>query len=118
MIADLDGDGSPEVITAAGTRIYVWEADGKLRDRLPGRATNRAVLRPALSERRAGGAWHRKCGFLATPAVGRVEGADKPLDIVAPSLDGHLYAFDRNGTAAPRLPGRPGRPGAGAPTSS
>ena len=109
-IADLDDDGSPEVITAAGLRIYVFEADGSLRDGFPAR-NDPAFCDKNLQRKEVdddddgnGGAWHRKCGFLATPAVGRVEGGDKPLDIVAPSLDGHLYVLCEDGTNAPNFP--------------
>ena len=104
-IADLDDDGSPEVITAAGLRIYVFQADGKLRDGFPVR-NDPDFCDPALQrkENDDGGAWHRKCGFLATPAVGRIEGNDKPLNIVAPSLDGHLYVLRDDGTNAPNFP--------------
>ncbi len=104
-IADLDDDGSPEVITAAGLRVYVFEADGSLRDGFPVR-NDPEFCKPSLQrkENSVGGAWHRKCGFLATPAVGHVEGADKPLDIVAPSLDGHLYVLREDGHAVPGFP--------------
>ena len=47
---------------------------------------------------------HPKCGFLASPAVGHLEGPTKPLDIVAPALDGHLYAFDGDGNPLPGFP--------------
>ncbi|MEA2443834.1 MAG: hypothetical protein QOJ12_1126, partial [Thermoleophilales bacterium] len=104
-IADLDDDGSPEIITAAGLRIYVFEADGSTRPGFPVR--NDPAFCRAEDQRQKnvqGGAWHRKCGFLATPAVARVDGADKPLDIVAPSLDGHLYVLREDGSAAPHFP--------------
>ena len=105
-IADLDDDGSPEVITAAGLRVYVFEADGSVRDGFPVR-NNPAFCDKALQRKEdgaTGGAWHRKCGFLATPAVGRVEGKDEPLNIVAPSLDGHLYVLRADGTGVPGFP--------------
>jgi hypothetical protein len=47
---------------------------------------------------------HPKCGFLASPAVGRLEGDDKPADIVIPALDGHLYAYDGDGNLLPHYP--------------
>jgi hypothetical protein len=104
-IADLDDDGSPEVITAAGLRVYVFDADGELRDGFPVR-NDPAFCDPAdqRKENDDGGAWHRKCGFLATPAVARTEGADKPLNIVAPSLDGHLYVLREDGASVPGFP--------------
>ena len=104
-IADLDDDGSPEIITAAGLRIYVFEADGSLRDGFPVR--NDPAFCSTADQRKEnndGGAWHRKCGFLATPAVGRIEGADEPLNIVAPALDGHVYVLREDGTSVPGYP--------------
>jgi hypothetical protein len=104
-IADLDDDGSPEVITAAGLRIYVFEADGTPRTGFPVRNDpDFCRFEDQRQQNAQGGAWHRKCGFLATPAVGRVEGPGKPLNIVAPSLDGHLYVLREDGTAAPHFP--------------
>jgi hypothetical protein len=41
---------------------------------------------------------------LATPALGHLEGQSQPLDIVASSLDGHLYAFRADGTLLPGYP--------------
>ena len=67
-------------------------------------ASNLRLLRARRT--RASRSHHPKCGFLASPAVGRLEGPSKPLDIVVPALDGHLYAFDGDGNAAARLPGR------------
>ncbi len=51
-IADLTGDGKPEVITAAGERIYVWEADGELLDGWPVRPDPRALIARSPSSRR------------------------------------------------------------------
>jgi hypothetical protein len=36
--------------------------------------------------------------------VARLGGPDQPFDIVVPSLDGHLYAFDGSGNAVPGYP--------------
>lgn len=49
---------------------------------------------------------HPKCGFLATPAVGRLEGPGKALGVVAPGLDGRLYAYRADGSAVPGFPVR------------
>ena len=53
---------------------------------------------------------HPKCGFLATPAVARLEGPDEPLDIVVPGLDGRLRAYRPDGTPVPGFPVRLHRP--------
>ncbi|MDX6667075.1 MAG: hypothetical protein QOK04_455, partial [Solirubrobacteraceae bacterium] len=105
-IADLDDDGQPEIITAAGLRVYVFEPDGSLRPGFPVR-NDATFCRPQDEAQHNGStdfSYRHKCGFLATPAVGRLEGASKPLDIVAPSLDGHLYALRGNATALPGFP--------------
>ncbi len=65
----------------------------------PGRAN--CALSEQEKERR-----HPKCGFLATPAVGRLEGPDRPLDIVAPGLDGRLRAYRPDGSPVPGFPVR------------
>ena len=44
-----------------------------------------------------------RSGFLATPAVGDVSGDRRP-DVVAAGGDGRIYAWDRPGPAAARLP--------------
>ena len=99
VIDDLAGDGSPDVITAAGVHVYAWSAEGKL---LPGFpvSSDMAFCGPALESE----ASHPKCGFLAAPAIAHLEGFDKPPDIVEPSLDGHLYAWRANGETVPGYP--------------
>jgi Subtilase family/RTX calcium-binding nonapeptide repeat (4 copies) len=100
VIADLDDDGRPEVIDTAGTHLYAWEPDGTLRPGFP-ISSNLAFCGPSLESQPL---VHPKCGFLASPAVGRLEGQAKPLDIVATALDGHLYAFDGSGDPLPDFP--------------
>ena len=100
MIADLDGDGRPEIIDTAGIRIYVWEPDGSLRPGFPV-TSNQSFCGAALESQPL---VHPKCGFLASPAVGRLKGPTQPLDIVATSLDGHLYGFDGSGNALSGFP--------------
>ncbi len=103
-IADLTGDGKPEVITAAGERIYVWDAEGEPLDGWPIRPDpSRANC--ALSEQQKE-LKHPKCGFLASPAVARLEGSGEPLDIVVPGLDGRLRAYRPDGTVVPGFPVR------------
>ena len=99
VIDDLDGDGSPDVITAAGIHVYAWNAKGKP---LPGFpvSSEQAFCGPALESETS----HPKCGFLATPAIAHLEGFDKAPDIVEPSLDGHLYAWRANGETVPGYP--------------
>ena len=92
-VADLEDDGRPEVITAAGSRIYVWEPDGSLRAGFPVQSDLGNCV-PSLQSQPL---QHPKCGFVATPAVARLDGADEPASIVIPGLDGYLYAFEADG---------------------
>ncbi|MGH8540494.1 MAG: hypothetical protein ACRETW_08320 [Stenotrophobium sp.] len=93
-VADLDGDGIPEIITAAGVHVYVFEPDGSMRAGFPV-GDDPALCAPSQESQPL---HHPKCGFLASPAVARLDGPGKPLSIVAPALDGHLYAWHADGT--------------------
>ncbi len=106
-IADIDGDGRPEIIDAAGTHLYVWNYKGELRPGFP------VSINPDFckgSDQRQNPVapdkpvTHRKCGFLASPALGHLEGKSKPLDIVIAALDGHVYAFRPDGSPVPHFP--------------
>ncbi len=99
VIDDLAGDGSADVIAAAGVHVYAWNAKGKL---LPGFpvSSDLEYCGPAHESETS----HPKCGFMATPAIAHLEGFDRPADIVEPSLDGHLYAWRSNGETVPGYP--------------
>ena len=99
VIADLAGNGSVDVITAAGTHVYAWHANGKPVAHFPV-SSNPAFCAPSLENDNS----HPKCGFLATPAIAHLEGFSKKPDIVEPSLDGHLYAWKANGTPVKGYP--------------
>jgi hypothetical protein len=92
LIADLAGNGTSDVVTAAGTHVYAWHANGKPVKGFPV-SENPAFCAPSLETSSS----HPKCGFLASPALAHLEGFDKKPDIVAPALDGHLYAWRSNG---------------------
>ncbi|HEY7150617.1 MAG TPA: S8 family serine peptidase [Solirubrobacterales bacterium] len=100
VVADLNQDGVPEVVDTAGIHIYAWEPDGRPAPGFPV-SSNLNFCGPQHESQPL---VHPKCGFLASPAVGRLQGPTKPLDIVAPSLDGHLYAFDHHGKPLPGFP--------------
>ena len=103
-IADLTGDGRPEVITAAGERIYVWKADGEPLDGWPVRpdpGRDNCALSEQQKELK-----HPKCGFLASPAVAHLDGRGEPPAIVVPGLDGRLRAYRPDGTGVPGFPVR------------
>jgi LruC domain-containing protein len=84
-VADLDGDGRPEIIagTSAGS-LYAWHASGQMVAGFPV-------------------SLHAGYRILATPAVVDLDG-DGGRDIVVPATDGKLYAFDRNGAPRPGWP--------------
>jgi hypothetical protein len=100
LVADLDDDGRQELIDSAGTHVYAWEPDGTLRPGFPA-SLDLANCGPALESQPLS---HPKCGFLASPAAARLEGPGRPFDIVVPALDGHLYAFDGDGSTVPGYP--------------
>ncbi len=108
-VADLDGDGSPEVVTTAGERIYAWDAKG---DALPGWPVRpdpaRANCAPSQQSKPLG---HPKCGFLAAPAVARLGGRGEPPDLVVAGLDGRLRAYRPDGRPVPGFPVRLVDPG-------
>jgi hypothetical protein len=100
VVADLTGDGSPEVVATAGRHVYAWGADGAVLDGFPV-SVDLANCRGADQRQEDR---HRKCGFLAGPALARVEGRGSGLRIVAPALDGHLYALRPDGSPVPGYP--------------
>ncbi|CAN5559966.1 hypothetical protein BH10ACT11_BH10ACT11_04790 [soil metagenome] len=102
VIADLDNDGKPEVISAAGNHIYAWEGDGSLRQGFPFES-DRTQCTP---DKQSQPLHHPKCGFLATPAIAYLDGRDQPPSIVEPGLDGLLYVVRADGSADPSFPKR------------
>ena len=99
-ITDFDDDGRPEIVSTAGRHIYAWDARGELLDGFPV-PVDPARCRP---QDQTGDLAHRKCGFIASPAVGRIEGPGKAPVIVAPALDGHVYAVRGDGSSVPGYP--------------
>jgi M6 family metalloprotease-like protein len=90
-VADLDGDGSKEVIVAApGGNVYAWHADGT--------AVVVASDPPGLFARAPG-------GVSRTPAAADLDG-DGACEVIVASDAGSLYVWtasdaDRSGTADP-----------------
>ncbi|MDP9101369.1 MAG: VCBS repeat-containing protein [Actinomycetota bacterium] len=98
-VADLDHTGVQDVVVTAGTDLFVIRPDGTLRPGFP------VSVDPALcvGTDQSQPNHHRKCGFIASPALGHLVANDPKLDIVVPGLDGHLYAWDSAGHLLPQF---------------
>jgi hypothetical protein len=114
VVGDVTGDGDPEILVTAGERLYGWARDGRVLPGFPRR------IDPALSEpcvpgvpkpcfeardRAITSAKHLKRGFLGSPALADLDG-DGKLEVVAGSLDQHVYAWDGAGRPVPGFPAR------------
>jgi len=104
-IGDLDGDGEPEIVATAGERVYAWHRDGDVVEGFPARVdpTLSAPCEPGVAkpcfefeDRLITKENHVKRGFLGSPALADLD-RDGRLDIVAGSLDQHVYALDFRG---------------------
>jgi len=108
-IGDIDGDLEPEIVVSGGEHVYAWNADGSAVPGFPVRI-DPTLSRPQDRTRNN----HIKRGISASAALGDLDD-DGRLDIVVPSLDQHVYAWDGDGNALPGFPKKldsPGIPGA------
>ena len=103
-IGDIDGDLEPEIVDTAGEHVYAWNADGSAVPGFPVR------LDPALSRARrtARRDNHIKRGFIALAGARATSTATAALEIVAPALDQHVYAWDGQGQPLPGFPAKLG----------
>ena len=96
-VADLDGDGSPEVVVAdLDGEIHVFGADG----------STRVVMStdPAFSRQQDTNAQNRmKRGIVGGAALGDLDG-DGSLEVVVAAMDRHVYAWHPDGTAVTGFP--------------
>jgi hypothetical protein len=97
-LGNASGHDLDVVATDALGNIYAWDSSGRL---LPGwpRHSN-----PDFSEPSARNATNRLLpGFVSAPALADLQGNGR-LDVVAASMDRHLYAFEAGGEAVPGWP--------------
>ncbi len=112
-LADLDGDGVFEIIVAladgtvhaydgAGKLLPGWPATTRLRDPFDGKESSKQI---SGSPGYASGAMEpSRSGFVATPAVGKLDG--HRVAVVAATLDGDLYAFGPDANVLDGFPAR------------
>ena len=110
VIGDIDGDRDQEIVATAGEHVYAWHTDGARVDGFPARIDS-SLSEPCVTgapepcfdaaQRAINGGNHIKRGFAGSPAladlVPEADGEPRRLEIVAGSLDQHLYAFDGDG---------------------
>jgi hypothetical protein len=111
VIGDIDGDLEPEVVADAGEHVYAWHSDGSVVDGFPVRIDpsfsepcNPGVPKPCFDAADRQIAFenppapnnHIKRGFLGSSALADLD-CDGKLDIVAGSLDQHLYGWNGEG---------------------
>ncbi len=99
-IGDIDGDLEPEIVDTAGEHVYAWNADGSAVPGFPVRI-DPALSAPALRARDN----HIKRGFIASPTLADLTGGPA-LEIVAPSLDQHVYAWNGQGQPLAGFPSK------------
>jgi hypothetical protein len=97
-LADASGKNLDVVTTDDAGYAYAWNSAGKL---LPGWPVR---TNPAFSEPSARNANNRLLpGLIAAPALGDLQGHGQ-LDVIASSLDRHVYAWQPNGHPVPGWP--------------
>ncbi len=98
-VADLDGDGAPEIVVATmGGQVFVYGADGALRDGFPVEMDRDHVTAAPLTA-----ANDLDFGVFGSVALGDLEG-DGDLEIVVPGMDQYVYAWHYDGTAVAGWP--------------
>jgi hypothetical protein len=112
VIGDVAGDRNPEIVVTAGERIYAFTIGGRRLRGFPRRAklalSNpciKGVRKPCFDkkQRAINKDNHIKRGFSGSPALVDLNG-DKRLDIVAGSMDQHLYAWNGRGRTLKGFP--------------
>jgi Subtilase family/FG-GAP-like repeat len=114
VIGNVAGNRDPEIVVTAGERVYAYTATGRRLRGFPRRArlslSNpcvKGVRKPCFEKkgRAINKDNHIKRGFSGSPALADLNG-DKKLDIVAGSMDQHLYAWTGRGRMVKGFPVR------------
>ena len=111
LVADLDGDGTPEVaVGAIDGKLYVWHSNGTRAAGFPVTTDPdysvepgcQTAIGPACDD------WsshdvrdpHNTVfrGFAAPPAAGDLDPSHPGLELVAGAMDDHVYTFHADGT--------------------
>jgi hypothetical protein len=89
-VADLDGDGAPEVAAASlGGKVYAWHADGQRIAPFPVGSDHALAANPGPQNR-------VRWGFLGTPALADLD-RDGHRDVIAGGYDQRLHAWSWQG---------------------
>ena len=103
--ADLDRDGSPEVVVAdMKGKLYAWNADGSLRFKREAEVNySGKPLQPFVNVRR-GHRYRTQHGFIGSPVLADLDGNGGNLEVVAANMDRHVYAWHADGGAVDGFP--------------
>jgi hypothetical protein len=97
-VVDLDHDGELEVIAADWHgKLYVWESDASLRFKREANPDySGKPLSPFVNVRR-GHRYRTQHGFIGSPVAADLDGNGGDLEVIAASMDRHVYAWEADG---------------------